>query len=107
MKKTLLVTCLLILFGCASDKASQDLYRDDEVGKAKRILPCTVISARPVMIRDSKSGEKGEVIGFIVGALATAEESDVPVVRYLGGLIGGASLKAGDFLAIANAAAEL
>ena len=94
MKKTLLIPCLLILAGCASDKASQDLYRDDEVGKAKRILPCTVISARPVMIRDSKSGEKGEVIGFIVGALATAEESDVPVVRYLGGLIGGAAGRA-------------
>ena len=76
--------------GCSSDKASQNLYTTSEVGKAKRIVPCTVISTREVIIRDSKSGEKGEAIGFMVGALATADNSDKPLVRYLGGLVGGA-----------------
>ncbi len=94
MKTSLFIACLLILTGCASDKASQDLYRDSEIGKTKRILPCTVISAREVRIRESESGEKGEAIGFVVGALATSEESDSPVVRYLGGLLGGAAGRA-------------
>ncbi len=94
MNKCLLIASLLILAGCASEKASQDLYQDTEIGKTKRILPCTVISAREVAIRDSGSGEKGEAIGFVVGAMATAEESDSPLVRYLGGLLGGAAGRA-------------
>lgn len=99
MKVLLIITSLLMIFGCSSDKASQDLYRTGEVGKAKRILPCTVISTRDVMIRESGSGEKGEAIGFIVGALATAENNDSSLVRYLGGLVGGAAgRKASDSL---------
>ncbi len=94
MDKSLLIACLLILAGCASEKASQDLYQDSEIGKTKRILPCTVISAREVIIRDSQSGEKGEAIGFIVGAVATAEETDSPFVSYIGGLLGGAAGRA-------------
>ncbi len=94
MIKSLLIACVLILAGCASEKASQDLYQDTEIGKTKRILPCTVISAREVAIRDSGSGDKGEAIGFIVGALATSEESDSTLVRYIGGLLGGAAGRA-------------
>ena len=94
MKTLLIATSLLMLAACSSDKASQDLYRTSEVGKAKRILPCTVISTRQVMIRESGSGDKGEAIGFIVGALATAEKNDSPLVRYIGGLLGGAAGRA-------------
>lgn len=91
MKKLLLLTAILTMVACSSDKARQDLYQTSEVGKTKRILPCTVISTRDVMIRESKSGDKGEAIGFIVGALATAENNDNPLIRYLGGLLGGAA----------------
>lgn len=91
MKYLLTLLSALLLASCSSDKASQDLYQTREVGQAKRILPCTVISTRDVMIRESGSGEKGEAIGFIVGALATAENNDSPLVRYLGGLLGGAA----------------
>lgn len=91
MKQLFFLSLFILLSACSSDKASQDLYQTSEVGKTKRILPCTVISTRDVMIRESKSGEKGEAIGFIVGALATAENNDSPVVRYLGGLLGGAA----------------
>lgn len=94
MKGFILITVMLLVAACSSDKASQDLYNTSEVGKAKRILPCTVISAREVMIRESGSGDKGEAIGFIVGALATAENNDRPLVRYLGGLLGGAAGRA-------------
>lgn len=82
---------LLALGACSSDKAGQDLYTTTEVGQAKRILPCTVISARPVAIRTEGSGDKGEMIGFIGGVLAAAENNDSPFVRYLGGLAGGAA----------------
>lgn len=91
MKAMFLIIPLMILSACSSDKASQDLYVDSEIGKAKRIMPCTVVSTRQVMIRESKSGDKGEAIGFVVGALATAEKNDSPLVRYLGGLVGGAA----------------
>lgn len=91
MNKLTLIGTLLLLTACSSDKASQDLYQTSEIGKTKRILPCTVISTRDVMIREGKSGEKGEAIGFIVGALASAENNDSPLVRYLGGLLGGAA----------------
>ncbi len=91
MKYTLALISLLLMIGCSSDKASQDLYQTSEIGKTKRILPCTVISTRDVMIRESGSGDKGEAIGFVVGALATAEKNDSILVRYLGGLVGGAA----------------
>lgn len=94
MKGLILISTIILLAACSSDKASQDLYNTSEVGKAKRILPCTVISSREVMIRESGSGGKGEAIGFIVGALATAENNDRPLVRYLGGLLGGAAGRA-------------
>ena len=95
MKTPLIIAIsLLALSACSSDKASQDLYNTTEVGKAKRILPCTVVSARSVMIREKNAGEKGEAIGFIVGALATAENNDSPLVRYVGGLLGGAAGRA-------------
>ncbi len=81
--------CVALLAGCASDKASQDLYSDSEIGKAKRILPCTVISARPVMVRGDKAGDKGEAFGFIGGILATSRNNDNGFVRYLGGILGG------------------
>lgn len=91
MKYALTLTVILILSACSSDKAGQNLYQSSEIGKAKRIVPCTVISTRDVMIREGNSGDKGEAIGFIVGALATAENNDNPLVRYIGGLLGGAA----------------
>jgi len=91
MKKIFLFATVIIVAACSSDKAGQDLYQTSEIGKTKRILPCTVISTRNVMIRESGSGDKGEAIGFIVGALATAENNDSSLVRYLGGLLGGAA----------------
>jgi len=95
MNKLMLITVSALLFSaCSSDKAGQDLYRTSEVGQAKRILPCTVVSARPVMIRESGAGEKGESLGFIAGALATADNNDSSLVRYLGGLVGGAAGRA-------------
>lgn len=95
MKTPILIAAsLLAISACSSDKAGQNLYNTSEVGQAKRILPCTVISTRPVMIRESDSGNKGETIGFITGALATAENNDSPLVRYIGGLLGGAAGRA-------------
>ena len=95
MNKILLTAAsALLVTACSSDKAGQDLYATSEVGQAKRILPCTVISTRAVMSRESGSGDKGEAIGFIAGALATAENNDSPLVRYLGGLVGGAAGRA-------------
>ncbi|MCK4709807.1 MAG: hypothetical protein KAU21_14395 [Gammaproteobacteria bacterium] len=91
MKTVILISSILIMMGCSSDKASQNLYLSKEIGKTKRIVPCTVISTRDVRIRESGSGDKGEMIGFIVGALATADNSDIPLFRYLGGLLGGAA----------------
>ncbi len=91
MKPFFFLGLFLLLSACSSDKVSQDLYQTTEIGKTKRILPCTVISTREVMIRESGSGDKGEAIGFIVGALATSENNDSPLVRYLGGLLGGAA----------------
>ena len=85
---------LALISGCVSDKASQDLYSDSEIGKAKRILPCTVISARPVMVRGDKAGDKGEAFGFIGGMLAASRNNDNGFVRYLGGLLGGAAGRA-------------
>ena len=46
------------------------------------------------MIRQEGTGDKGEMIGFIAGALATAENNDSPLVRYIGGLVGGAAGRA-------------
>lgn len=91
MKRLLTFTTILILTACSSDKAGQNLYQSSEIGKARRIVPCTVVSVRDVMIREGNSGDKGEAIGFIVGALATAESNDNPLVRYIGGLLGGAA----------------
>ena len=91
MKTFILISTLLIMLGCSSDKAGQNLYVSSEIGKTKRIVPCTVISTRDVRIRESKSGDKGEVLGFLVGALAVADNSDRPLFRYLGGLVGGAA----------------
>ena len=91
MKLLLILLTAALLTACSSDKASQDLYQSSEVGQARRILPCTVISTRDVMIRESGSGDKGEAIGFIVGALATSENNRNPLVRYIGGLVGGAA----------------
>lgn len=94
--KSLIFTPALIallltgLAGCSSDKAGQDLYQSSEIGQAKRILPCTVVSAREVRIRDKQAGGTGESLGFIVGALSTAQNNDNPAVRVLGGLAGGA-----------------
>jgi outer membrane lipoprotein SlyB len=90
MKRFSLIAILLLLTACSSDKASQDLYQSSEVGVTKRILPCTVISTRDVMIRETGSGDKGEAIGFIAGALAASENNRNPLVRYIGGLVGGA-----------------
>ncbi len=99
MKHSIIIISTLFLFSCSSDKAGQDLYLTGELGKVKKILPCTVISTRDVMIRESGSGDKGEVIGFVVGALATAENNDSSLVRYIGGLVGGAAgRKASDSL---------
>lgn len=90
MKTTLfLSTLMLALAGCSSDKAGQDLYQSTEIGQAKRILPCTVVSAREVRIRDKQSGETGETLGFIVGAMATSEHNN-SATTLLGGLVGGA-----------------
>jgi len=86
--------CLLVLSACSSDKAGQQLYTSGEIGKAVRIVPCTVVSARPVMIREQGAGDKGEAIGFIAGALASAENNNSPLVRYLGALVGGAAGRA-------------
>jgi outer membrane lipoprotein SlyB len=94
MKKILVIFTLLIVVGCSSDKAGQNLYQSGEIGQTKRILPCTVISTRNVTIQQTNAGEKGETIGFIVGALATAENNDSPVVRLLGGLVGGVAGRA-------------
>ena len=90
MKAVVFISTLIIMIGCSSDKAGQNLYLSSEVGKTKRIVPCTVISTRDVMIRESNSGDKGEIIGFIVGAVATADNSEIPLFRYLGGLFGAA-----------------
>jgi outer membrane lipoprotein SlyB len=95
MKKMLvIIASALLASACSSDKAGQDLYATSEVGQAKRILPCTVISTRAVMIREEGAGNKGEAIGFIAGALATAENNDSALVRYIGGLVGGAAGRA-------------
>lgn len=91
MKTVLFLFAIVLISACASDKAGQDLYTSDEIGKSKRIVPCTVISTRDVMIREKGSGQKGEVIGFILGALATAEKNSSHTVRYIGGLLGGAA----------------
>ncbi len=80
---------LLALAGCSSDKAGQDLYQSTEIGQAKRILPCTVVSAREVRIRDRQAGETGESLGFIVGAMAASDNNN-SAVTVLGGLVGGA-----------------
>ena len=80
---------LLALTGCSSDKAGQDLYQSTEIGQAKRILPCTVVSAREVRIRDKQAGETGESLGFIVGAMAASDNNN-SAVTVLGGLVGGA-----------------
>lgn len=89
----LAVTALLIA-GCASDKAGQDLYTSSEVGVAKRILPCTVVSARPVMIKAEKAGDKGEAFGFIGGAILSSDNNNSGFVRYIGALLGGAAGRA-------------
>ena len=94
MRIALLMMTALLAAGCSSDQASRDLYVSSEVGQARRILPCTVVSARAVMIRADRAGEKGEAFGFIGGALLTAENNDSPFVRYLGGLLGGAAGRA-------------
>lgn len=91
MKTLYLIATLLLVASCSSDKASQNLYTSREVGKAKRIIPCTVVATRDVVIREANSGNKGEAIGFFVGAVASADNnSNQPLVRYLGGLLGGA-----------------
>lgn len=94
MKLIPLVFSALLVSACASDKASQDLYASSEVGKPKRILPCTVVSARQVMIRSDKAGDKGEAFGFIGGAIMAADSNERPIVRYLGALLGGAAGRA-------------
>ncbi len=89
MKTTLFFSALVLaLAGCSSDKAGQDLYQSSEVGQAKRILPCTVVSAREVRIRDQAAGETGESLGFIVGAMASSNHNN-SATTMLGGLIGG------------------
>ena len=94
MRMVPLVVTALLVTGCASDKAGQDLYVASEVGKAKRILPCTVVSARPVLIKNENAGQKGEAFGFIGGALLASENNNSGFVRYLGGLLGGAAGRA-------------
>lgn len=61
---------VLLASACTSPKVSDSLYRSSEVGTSKRVVRCRVLEVREVAIRDDDSGEKGEGLGGIAGALA-------------------------------------
>lgn len=64
------LVAVLLASACTSPKVSDSLYRSSEVGTSKRVVRCRVLEVREVAIRDDDSGEKGEGLGGIAGALA-------------------------------------
>ena len=94
MKVLIFAATVLLIAGCARDNVGQDIYLSSEVGKAKRILPCTVVSARPVLVKAENAGQKGEAFGFIGGAILAADNDSSGFVTYIGGLLGAAAGRA-------------
>ncbi|MBL7004609.1 MAG: hypothetical protein ISR69_11375 [Gammaproteobacteria bacterium] len=90
MKIIPLALCSLLLISCASDKTSQNLYSDRDIGKAIRIKSCTVVASRSIVIREDNAGDKGESLGFFAGSIKGRSNSNKPLSGFVGGIIGGA-----------------
>lgn len=58
-----------LVAACSSPEVSDSLYQDSEVGSSKQVVRCRVLEVREVAIRDDEAGDKGEVIGIIVGGV--------------------------------------
>lgn len=58
-----------LIGACSSPKTSDSLYQDSEVGSSKQIVRCRVLEVREVAIRSDEAGNRGEVVGIIVGGL--------------------------------------
>jgi outer membrane lipoprotein SlyB len=90
MKLLTLALSTLILASCASDKVSQNLYSNRDIGHAIKIKSCTIISSRSVLIRDENAGNKGESLGFFAGNISGRHNSSKPLSGFIGGIVGGA-----------------
>lgn len=76
------IICLLFTLAACSSRPefSESVYTSQEVGEAKRIVRCRVLSVRQITIRDPNSAREGEAFGALAGGLLGAA---------LGGTVGG------------------
>ena len=93
MKKSALFLAFgaILLSSCTTDIGTNE-FDVSNANTVSQVMPCTVISVRPVTVRDSDSG-KGATLGAIAGGVAGSQigsGSKAGVLGALGGaLIGG------------------
>ncbi len=76
-----IISLLFILAACSSrPEFSESVYVASEVGEAKSIIRCRVLSVREITIRDDDANKEGEAIGTLAGGILGAA---------LGGTVGG------------------
>ncbi len=92
-----IISLLFILAACTSrPEFSESVYVATEVGEAKRVVRCRVLSVREIVIRDDDANKQGEAIGGLAGGvLGTAlgatvggSASDRQLAAAIGGIAG-------------------
>ncbi len=62
-----IVVMTAALTACSTPKVSDSLYRQSEVGRAKKTTRCRVLAVREVKIRGERAHDMGSAAGAIVG----------------------------------------